>query len=65
MTASVERSFSQIKLIKSRLEVCALNDKKMKMALVSPVELTDSDLEEIYDVWNRKNNSSLGEFDTI
>ena len=52
-----------MKLIKTRLEVCALNDKilsnLMKMALVSPVELTDSDLEEIYDVWNRKNKSNL------
>ena len=33
------------------------------MALESPLELTDSHLEEIVDVWNRK--SSLGELDTM
>ena len=56
-TASVERSFSQMKLIKTRLR-SSLNDKSlsnlMKIALESPVELTDSHLEEIVDVWNRK-----------
>ena len=57
MTASVERSFSQMKLIKTRLR-SSLNDKSlsnlMKIALESAVELTDSHLEEIVDVWNRK-----------
>ena len=56
-TTSVERSFSQMKLIKTRLR-SNLNDKSlsnlMKIALESPVELTDSHLEEIVDVWNRK-----------
>ena len=37
----------------------------MKIALESPVELKDGYLEEIFDVWNRKSNSSLGEFDTM
>ena len=57
MTASVERSFSQMKLIKTRLK-SSLNDESlsnlMKTALQSPVELTDGHLEEIVDVWNRK-----------
>ena len=57
-TASVERSFSQIKLIKTRLR-SNLNDKSlsnlMKIALESPDELTDSHLEEVVNVWNRKN----------
>ena len=56
-TASVERSFSQMKLIKTRLR-SSLNDKSlsnlMKIALESPDELTDSNLEEAVDVWNRK-----------
>ena len=56
-TASVERSFSQMKLIKTRLR-SSLNDKSlsnlMKIALESPDELTDSHLEEIVNVWNRK-----------
>ena len=56
-TASVERSFSQMKLIKTRLR-SSLNDKclsnLMKIALESRVELTDSHLKEIVDVWNRK-----------
>ena len=56
-TALVERSFLQMNLIKTRLR-SSLNDKSlsnlMKIALESPVELTDSHLEEIVDVWNRK-----------
>ena len=56
-TASVERSFSQMKLIKTRLRN-SLNDKSlsnlMKIALESPDELTDSHLEEVVNVWNRK-----------
>ena len=47
-TASVERSFSQMKLIKTRLR-SSLNDKSlsrlMKIAIESPAELTDSHLE--------------------
>ena len=56
-TASVERSFSQMKLIKTRLR-SSLNDKSlsnlMKIALESPDELTGSHLEEVVNVWNRK-----------
>ena len=56
-TASVERSFSQMKLIKTRLR-SSLNDKSlsnlMKIALESPDELTDSHLEEVVNVCNRK-----------
>ena len=56
-TASVERSFSQMKLIKTRLR-SSLNDKSlsnlMKIALESPDELTDSHLEEVVNVWNTK-----------
>ena len=56
-TASVEGSFSQMKLIKTRLR-SSLNDKSlsnlMKIALESPDELTDSHLEEVVNVWNRK-----------
>ena len=55
-TASVERSFSQMKLIKTRLR-SSLNDKSlsnlMKIALESPDKLTDSHLE-VVNVWNRK-----------
>ena len=57
-TASVERSFSQMKLIKTRRLRSSLNDKSlsnlMKIALESPDELTDSHLEEVVNVWNRK-----------
>ena len=57
-TASVERSFSQMKLFKTRLQ-SSLNDQSlsrlMKIAIESPAELTDSHLEEVVDVWNRKN----------
>ena len=46
-----------MKLIKSCLR-SSLNDKSlsnlMKIALESPDELTDSHLEEVVDVWNRK-----------
>ena len=56
-TALIERSLSQMKLIKTRLR-SSLNDKilsnLMKIALEFPVELMDSYLEEIVDVWNRK-----------
>ena len=56
-TASVERSFSQMKLIKTRLR-SSLNGKSlsnlMKIALEFPDELTDSHLEEVVNVWNRK-----------
>lgn len=56
-TASVERSFSQMKLIKTRLRsrLCDTSlSHLMKITIESPDKLTDSDLEDIVDVWNRK-----------
>ena len=56
-TASVERSFSQMKLIKTRLRN-SLNEvslsQLMKIAIESPEKLDDSHLEEILDIWNKK-----------
>ena len=56
-TASIERSFSQMKLIKTRL-CSSLTDKNlsnlMKIAIEAPDELTDNDLQQIIDVWNRR-----------
>ena len=56
--ASVEKSFSQMKLIKTRLR-SRLSDTSlshlMKVAIESPDKLLDSDLEEIVDTWTRKN----------
>ena len=55
-TASVERSFSHMKLIKTRLRSC-LGGKGlshlMKIAIESPEKLSDSDLENIVDIWYR------------
>ena len=51
-TASVERSFSQTKLIKTRLRsrLCDTSlSHLMKIAIGSPDKLTDSDLEDIVD----------------
>ena len=57
-TASVERSFSQMKLIKTQLRSC-LSVKSlsnlMKIAIESPDQLTDQDLEQVIDTWQRKN----------
>ena len=56
-TASVERSFSQMKTIKTRLRNslsdCSLSDL-MRIAIEAPEVLSESDLEEIVDVWQRK-----------
>ncbi|XP_065892412.1 zinc finger MYM-type protein 1-like [Dysidea avara] len=56
-TASVERSFSQMKLIKTRLRN-SLNEvslsQLMKIAIESPEKLDNSHLEEILDIWNKK-----------
>ena len=56
-TASVERSFSQMKLIKTRLCIrlgeLSLS-RLMKIAIESPETLFDSDLEEVVIIWNRK-----------
>ena len=57
-TASVKRSFFQMKSIKTRLR-SSLNDKSLsyQMKIESPAELTNSHLEEVVDVYvsNRKN----------
>ena len=55
-TASVERSFSQMKLIKTRLrnrigELSLSN--LMEAAIESPDSLSDIDVEKILIVWNR------------
>ena len=55
-TASVERSFSQMKMIKTRLRNsfsdCSLSHL-MRIAIEAPEVLSESDLEEIVDVWQR------------
>ena len=56
-TASVERSFFQMKLIKTRLRN-SLSESSvshlMKIAIESPDTLTDSNLEEVVNIWHRK-----------
>ena len=56
-TASVERSFSQMKMIKTRLR-SRLGEKSlshlMKIVIESPEKLSDSDLENVVDIWYRK-----------
>ena len=56
-TASVKISFSQMKMIKTRLENRIGESSlsfMMKIAIESPEKLTDNDLENIIDVQNRK-----------
>lgn len=56
-TASVERSFSQMKMIKTCLRNRLGEDNLsnlMKIAIESPESLADEDLEQIIDVWNEK-----------
>ena len=57
-TASVERSFSEMKMIKTRLRnrigESSLSHL-MKIAIESPEKLCEMELENIVDVWNRKN----------
>ena len=56
-TASVERSFSQMKMIKTRLRN-QMGEKSlsylMKIATESPQKLSDNDLETIVGIWTRK-----------
>ena len=56
-TASVERSFSQMKLIKTRLRSC-LGEQNlahlMRIAIEMPEELPDDIVESVIDIWNRK-----------
>jgi hypothetical protein len=56
-TASVERSFSQMKMIKTRLRNRlgeANLSHLMKIAIESPQTLSDEELEQIVDIWSRK-----------
>ena len=54
-TASEEQTFSDMKLIKNCLHNhTELSLTNLKIVIESPEKLTDSDLEEIVDVWNRK-----------
>ena len=56
-TASVERSFSKMKLIKTRLRnrIGQSNlSYLMKIGIETPEKLTDTDLEAIISIWNRK-----------
>ena len=56
-TASVERSFSQMKMIKTRFGNCLGKmslSLLMKIAIESLPKMSDRDLEEVIDVWNRK-----------
>ena len=54
-TASVERSFSQMKMIKTRLR-SRLGEKSLShlMKIESPEKLSDSDVGNIVDIWYRK-----------
>ena len=56
-TASVERSFSQMKLIKTRLRNRIRQSSLsylMKIGIKTLEKLTDTDLEAIISIWNRK-----------
>ena len=56
-TASAEQSFSDKKLIKNLLlnRLTELSPSNLiKIVIESPNKLTDSDLEEVVDVWSRK-----------
>lgn len=56
-TASVERSFSQMKMIKTRLR-SRLGEVSlshlMKIAIESPQNLSDTEVEQIVEIWDRK-----------
>lgn len=56
-TASVERSFSQMKLIKTRLRNSLSEGtltQLVRIAIESPEKLTEEQLQEILDIWNKK-----------
>jgi len=53
-TASVERSFSKMKMIKTRLRNKLSEKSLMKISIESPQKLTDEDLEMMIEIWNRK-----------
>ena len=52
-TASAEQSFSDMKLIKNRLRILSTELSLLQTLIESPEKLTNCDLEEIVDVWNR------------
>ena len=57
LTASVKRSFSQMKMIKTRLRNRmeeSSHNHLMLIAIESPNELTDNELDCIVNVWNEK-----------
>ena len=56
-TVSVEWSFLQMKMIKTRLRNCIGETSLsylMKIAIESPEKLCDMDLENIVNIWNRR-----------
>ena len=55
-TTSVERSFSHIKLIKTQLRrsLSESSLSHLKIAIETEDKLTDSDLEAIVDIWDKK-----------
>ena len=53
-TASVERSFSQMKLIKTHLRNSLSLSHLMKISIELPQKLTETNLEEIVNIWSRK-----------
>lgn len=60
-TASVERSFSQMKMIKIRLRN-HLGEQNlahlMRIAIETPEKLPDNIVESVVDIWNRKTSPS-------
>ena len=61
-TASVERSFSHIKLIKTRLRNSLRETNLshlMKTVIESPQSLSYKELEQIVDIWNRNSMFDL------
>ena len=56
-TALVERSFSQMKMIKTRLRN-RIGESSLssltRIAIESPEKLSDNDLENIVDIWNQE-----------
>ena len=56
-TASVERSFSQIKPIKTRLQNSlteGMSTQLMRIVIESLDQLAEDEIEVIFDIWNRK-----------
>ena len=59
-TGSVERSFSQMKVIKKKNSLGDTNlSHLMKIVIESPQSLSYEELEQIVDIWNRKSEEYL------